>query len=471
MAENFYDKFYKHSEKKSKSKTEKNSETKQKALKSKKENHTNSEKKFSQKPAYTDQHKTKSPVYTDQHKPKPPAYTDQHKSHTSNPFTIENSLFLNEALENDTVSILNNFDEIIQGVRPLNSRQLQQLPDNIKALSHQLTDQRSERRLGYMNDNIQLSSYVRYYTWWNLVRLTRLFSNLPEELFPKKESICLDLGTGPLTLIIALWLARPELRKLKLTWYCLDVSANSMALGEDIYLSVAARSNEEPWKIIRVKGPFGTSIRQKADFITCANMFNELDQAGEMPPEYQTKKYFDQLKTYSSKDAHFLLIEPGVPKASRTLSLLRGRFISDGKEVLAPCSHAGDCPMNGFKAYKGSQNKWCNFAFSTEDAPEKLQKLSEKAKLPKERATLSFLAVSDGGQTPKKEDLLCRVASDSFTLPGHTFGHYACSSLGLLLLRTKGSEMLKSGDLISVKIKRPDSLPKDEKSGALIISL
>ena len=157
MAENFYDKFYKHSDKKSKSKTEKNSETKQKASKSKKENHTNSEKKFSQKPAYT----------------------DQHKSHTSNPFTIENSLFLNEALENDTVSILNNFDEIIQGVRPLNSRQLQQLPDNIKALSHQLTDQRSERRLGYMNDNIQLSSYVRYYTWWNLVRLTRLFSNLP----------------------------------------------------------------------------------------------------------------------------------------------------------------------------------------------------------------------------------------------------------------------------------------------------
>ena len=323
-----------------------------------------------------------------------------------------------------------------------------------------------------MNDNIQLSSYVRYYTWWNLIRLTRLFSNLQSELFPKKESICLDLGTGPLTLIIALWLARPELRKLKLTWYCLDVSANSMALGEDIYLSVAARSNEEPWKIIRVKGPFGTSIRQKADFITCANMFNELDQAGEMPPEYQTKKYFDQLKTYASQDAHFLLIEPGVPKASRTLSLLRGRFISDGKEVLAPCPHAGDCPMNGFKAYTGSQNKWCNFAFSTQDAPAKLQKLSEKAKLPKERATLSFLAVSDGGQTPaKKEEVFCRIASDSFALPGRTFGHYACSSLGLVLLRTKGSEMLKSGDLISVKIKRPDSLPKDEKSGALIIDL
>lgn len=464
MAENFYDKFYKHSGKK-------NSDKKTQSFK--KTSYKDTDKTPSIK--NTEQHKTAStrkPVYTDQHKTKSPVYTDQHKTFSTNPFTIENSLFLNEALENDTVSILNNFDEIIQGVRPLNSRQLQQLPDNIKALSHQLTDQRSERRLGYMNDNIQLSSYVRYYTWWNLVRLTRLFSNLPEELFPKKESICLDLGTGPLTLIIALWLAKPELRKLKLTWYCLDVSANSMALGEDIYLSIAARSDCEPWHIIRVKGPFGTNIRQKADFITCANMFNELDQAGDMPPEYQTKKYFDQLKAYASLDAKFLLIEPGVPKASRTLSLLRSRFISLGKKVIAPCPHLGECPMNGFKAYTGSQNKWCNFAFSTQDAPAKLQKLSESAKLPKERATLSFLAVSQGGQTStEKEEILCRIASDSFTLPGHTFGHYACSSLGLVLLRTKGSEMLQSGDLIRVKTKRPDSLPKDEKSGALIIDL
>lgn len=451
MAENFYDKFYKHS-----------------GPKKAKNNKDNTSKKS----VYTDQDKIPQGVYTDPHKKTNKFSNGGSKTTASNPFRIENSLFLTETLENDTLSILNNFDEIIQGVRPLNSRQLQQLPDNIKALSHQLTDQRSERRLGYMNDNVQLSSYVRYYTWWNLVRLTRLFSNLPDSLFPAKDSICLDLGTGPLTLVLALWLARPELRKLKLTWYCLDVSANSMALGEDIFLSVAARFDQEPWKIIRVKGPFGTSLRQKADFITCANMFNELDQAGDMPPEYQTKKYFDQLKAYSNPNASFLLIEPGVPKASRTLSLLRTRFIGLGKEVQAPCPHAGDCPMNGFKAYTGSQNKWCNFAFSTEDAPEKLQKLSEKAKLPKERATLSFLAVKDGGQTPnKKEDLLCRVASDSFKLPGQAFGHYACSSLGLLLLRTKGSEMLKSGDLISVKIKRPDSLPKDEKSGALIISL
>jgi hypothetical protein len=357
-----------------------------------------------------------------------------------------------------------------------------------------------------MNDNIQLSSYVRYYTWWNLVRLTRLFANIPASVFPTSDCTCLDLGSGPLTVVTALWLARPELRKLKLTWYCLDVSANSMALGEDIFLSVAARTGEEPWHIVRVKGAFGTSIKQKAGFLTCANMLNELDQASDMPPEFQTKKYYEQLQRYCAEGAGVVLVEPGVPKAARTLSLLRTRYIKDGRTIAAPCPHAGDCPMSGFKAYTGSKNKWCNFAFSTEDAPRKLQKLSDMAKLPKERATLSFMAVENarwlsargaGVSKPPYEPTSAvvsirpsdysttdtteiRITSDKLRLPNYMCGYYGCSQYGLVLvtLPDENNTRLpkppfrpKSGDLIKVKTKTPDSLPKDEKSGALIVKL
>ncbi len=403
------------------------------------------------------------------------------------------SLFDTSRLTKDSVAILNSFDEIIQGVRPLNSRQLQQLPEHIRNLSHQLTDDRASRRLGYMNDNIQLSSYVRYYTWWNLVRLTRLFASLPDSVFPAANCTCLDLGSGPLTVVTALWLARPELRKLKLTWYCLDVSANSLALGEDIYLSVAAKAKAadesiEPWQIIRVKGPFGTPIKQKAGFLTCANMLNELDQASDMPPEFQTKKYYEQLQRYTEKDASIILVEPGVPKAARTLSLLRGRYIKDGRTITAPCPHAGDCPMSGFKAYTGSKNKWCNFAFSTEDAPRKLQKLSDMAKLPKERATLSFMAVARGDSQEQRsrntfgmtDETNIRITSDKLRLPNYMCGYYGCSQYGLVLVTLPDENNTRlpkppfrpaSGDLISVKIKTPDSLPKDEKSGALIVKL
>lgn len=380
------------------------------------------------------------------------------------------SLFSTHSIPKESLNIINNYDEIIQGVRPLNSKQLQQLPDNIKAFSHQLTDERSTRRLGYMNETVQLSSYVRYYTWWNLVRLVRLFSNLPDSLFPKEDSVCLDLGSGPLTVVIALWLARPELREKKLTWYCLDVSSNSLALGEDLYLSVAAKTNCEPWKIIRVKGSFGTNIKQKCDFITCANMLNELDQASHMPPEYQTKKYFEQLTNYGTKEANFLLVEPGVPKAARTLSLLRDRFIGIEKYVLAPCPHAEECPMNGFKAYTGSQHKWCNFSFSTVDAPAKLLKLSEQAKLSKDRATLAFIAISTKPASKNKTDdeMKIRINSDPFPLPAGRTGFYGCSKLGLTLISTRNKQ-LTSGDLISVKKPREGKI--DQKSGARIVEL
>jgi len=392
-------------------------------------------------------------------------------------YKVLSSLFEKNAFDETSANIIENFDQVIQSVRPLNSKQIQQLPDNIRMLSHQLTDDRSSRRLGYMNENIQLSSYVRYYTWWNLVRLTRLFSNLPTEAFPSTDSICLDLGSGPLTVVIALWLARPELRKLKLTWYCLDVSQNSLSLGEDIYLSIAAKYAEvEHWNIIRIKGSFGTELKQKAEFITCANMFNELDQSNDNPPEQKTKQYFDQLRRYSTETTKFCLIEPGVPKSARTLSLLRERFINSGRTLLSPCPHNTNCPMNGFKAYTGSQNKWCNFAFSTEEAPKKLAKLSDSAKLPKDRAVLSFIsAIPSTEAETEAEKLKLRVASDSFILPGHRFGIYACSALGLTLLRTT-EDVFKSGDFIEVTdILENESaalnLPADEKSGAKILDL
>ncbi len=410
----------------------------------------------------------------------------------------ENSLFETNQIPKDAQVVINEFDSIVQGIQPLNSRQLQQLPQNIRNLSHQMTDDRAARRLGYMNENIQLSSYIRYFTWWNLVRLTRLFSNLDACCFPGQEFlktdeklVCLDLGSGPLTVITALFLARPELRKMPFVWYCLDVSANSMAVGEDVFLSVCAKLGEQPWQIIRVKGSFGTPIKQKAGFITCANMFNELDQATDMPPEFKVKKYFEQLTRYADPTAKYILVEPGVPKAARTLALLRDRFIKADAFVTAPCPHQNKCPMDGFRAYTGSKCKWCNFAFETGDAPRTLQKLSEQAKLPKERATLSFIAVGGGapGQNavpelvegpPEKDTLHIRITSDKIRLPNYMCGFYGCSRLGLVLVTLPDSNntrlpkppfVPKSGDLIQVKIKTPDSLPKDEKSGAWIIRL
>ena len=68
-------------------------------------------------------------------------------------------------LDDKAVKVLTNFDAVIQSVKPLNSKHLVSLPDTIRELSHQLTDERSSRRIGYMNQAAYLSAYTRYFMW------------------------------------------------------------------------------------------------------------------------------------------------------------------------------------------------------------------------------------------------------------------------------------------------------------------
>jgi len=378
------------------------------------------------------------------------------------------SLFDSSSLPADARDILKSFGSIIASSHPLNSKQRALLPGQIRELSHSLTDERSERRLGYMNQTSTLSAYVHYYLWWNIVRLTRLFANLPASFLSLSENdICLDIGSGPLTVPMALFIARPELRSVPLTWYCMDISQQALSVGEDIFLSVAAQLKSTAWKIIRVRGQLGTAIRDKARFITCANVFNEISQDAGMPPDFLAKKYAEQLLAYTERGdekARFLVIEPGVPSCARLISQLRDAFIRRGFQPCSPCPHAllEQCPMDGRR-----EGKWCNFAFTTEEAPAELKKISDAAKLAKERAVLSFVAVERKKEGTAAESTF-RVASDPIRLPGGRTGYYACSAQGLLLVVTQ--QQLKSGECYRLPGAAVTGRT-DSKSGALIVEL
>lgn len=435
--------------------------------------------------------------------------------------SLRRELFNEKSITEDAKNIIENFDKILESVSRLSGKQKVSLPGAIKNLSHQLTDERGARRLGYMNEASFLSAYTNYFMWWNLVRLCRLFANLPKSAFSFGDAaVALDIGSGPLTIPTALWLARPELRSKKITWYCLDLSSGALSLGEEIYLSVAAKtiaasSSEspenksskdllEPWKIIRVKGALGTQIKEKADFITCANAFNEIVQRNEMPTDFLAKKYSDQLSSYlaplsdekaNAEDKNqkqtILLVEPGDPHSARFVSLMRGAFLRRGFEPLAPCTHTEECPMSGRTGGRatnsaGRNAKWCNFAFSTDSAPKNLLRLSEKAGIPKERASLSFILLSRASEqdfrksgrseefqknNDKSGKTFIRITSDFIKLPEiHKSGYYACSKFGLLLAVDENHVQPKNGELL--QIKTPDFLDgRDEKSGALIVKI
>lgn len=422
----------------------------------------------------------------------------------------QSSLFNPTKIPQDAKEIISSFNKIVISSKNLSSKQISLLPKQIRELSHELTDERGNRHLGYMNKTTTVSAYIYYYMWWNLIRLTKLFSNIPEKYFLLNDGdVCLDIGSGPLTVPIALFLAHPELRTKKLTWYCTDISSIALTEGENLFLTIAAKLKCEPWKIIRVKGELGTSIKQKASLITAANVFNEIVEDQEMPPDFLSKKYTEKLLAYTdtSKKSSLLIIEPGVPKTARFISLLRDSLMRKNYFPVSPCTHCDSCPMEGKRG-----GKWCNFAFSTDDAPVALKKLSEAAHLPKERAVLSYIfATNDSSFKPETslesdsssataassengthssstaassanrrhipaEKVSLRIASDSIHLPANfengvpysRTGYYACSSKGLLLVITK--QNLHSGEEFVIEWKEKN-LTKDKKTGALTVEL
>ena len=388
-----------------------------------------------------------------------------------------------ETIPDESLKILERFDLLLQDIKPLNSKQLAHLPENIRELSHLLTDERSSRRMGYMNSTVFLAAYTRYFMWWNLVRLSPVFSGFCKNEDTKAvfsaltdDSVLLDIGSGPLTVPVALWLAAPELRTKKLTFYCLDYSQTALAFGEEILLSVAAKTaaatpNQKLWQIVRVKGAMGTAIKRKADVVFCANMFNELFWDTPQPLEQVSKKYAGELLPYLKEEASVFVAEPGIPRAARFVSLLRDSLMRKGFMPLSPCPHVGVCPMDGRKG-----GKWCHFTLLTDeaDAPEKLLKISASAGIPKDRASLSFIFASSkpAAEIRSAGGLKVRVVSDSIKLGDRSSGRYACSEAGLTLMIAP-EKAFSSGDMLETAItsEQAKKLPRDKKSGAVKIEL
>ena len=265
-----------------------------------------------------------------------------------------------------------------------------------------------------------------------------------------------------------------------------------------------------------MKGESGVSLKRKVSLVASANMFNELFWDNPQPIEEQAKHHASGLASYADKSASILVIEPGVPRAGRFVSLLRDSLIRLGFSVVAPCPHEFACPFPGLR-----YGKWCHFVFETSDAPAKLHKLSEDAGLTKDRAALSFVfvkrsapvaseisdavsaetaagsaegtslqavgapdaaaKVSNAAETVKRlsgmfHGIRVRITSDPIRLPDYNTGRYGCSEVGMVMVcgTYQAADWLKtceSGSLIEVP--RPDkkNAEYDQKTGALIIRL
>jgi hypothetical protein len=367
-------------------------------------------------------------------------------------------------------------------------------PRDVAELSRLLTSGRGERKGSYLGEAPLLSAYLRYFLPWNVYRLIRLLPSLPLGL--SAGGVITDLGSGPLTLPIALWISRPDLRSTSLEFRCLDRTAAVLDAGKKIFAALISGDTKDggaaPWTIKTVRASLGDPVRfPKANLVTAVNLFNELfrelpRRASQGALSVFAEKQARLLSALSLESGSVLVLEPGVPRCGEFISLLRAALIALGRLPLAPCPHAGLCPLPGTPASRPGQgdSKWCHFALTTADAPAALHRLSEAAGLPKERAVLSFLFAGAVNAAPTPEPALTgllpvQVISDAFPLtgegkrPGHTalHGRYGCSPRGLVLVSGKKDpiETLESGTQLSLAVKKPET--RDGKSGALTLEL
>lgn len=366
---------------------------------------------------------------------------------------------------------------------PLRRQHRRELPGDIRELSHLLTDERGDLRRDYLADPAALSAYMRYFLPWNIHRLGILFSGLgldPGGETPEEGATVIDLGAGPLTAPLALWMARPHLRRRKLRFICVDRAPKPMRLGLEALTHMAQVRGEglAPWKVTLVKSPLDARLREKGDLIIMANALNEVLRRGEgVDMREDAGALAWHLGSMLTERGQVLVVEPGVRPSAHLLAALRRGLLHEGLAPLAPCPHTGPCPMSG-RGYTA----WCHFNFESQSAPAWLRRLSELARLTKENVSLSFLHFSKKGrklEAPEGKSLV-RAVSGPFELPSpggpsgqegkRRYGQYACSERGLTLLSLPRKHLTPlPGTLLEAVW--PEQELKDAKSGALILPL
>jgi hypothetical protein len=361
--------------------------------------------------------------------------------------------------------------DVIQVAHPIPPRHREGLPRQIRALSELLTSARSSRPPDYLSRPPLLAAYVHYFLPWNVYRQVRLLAGLPLALAEGARVV--DLGAGPLTFALALWIARPDLRGRALQYLAVDRSGKALTAGERIFAAVAgheagtdeadapraaggtvsaADSGPRRWAVQTRRDVLEKARAQPADLLVAANLVNELRRDGE-EAEWAAR-LVDGFVRRLGPGGRLLLVETGLRAAARRLHVLRAAAIDQGLTPVAPCPHAATCPLPARR-----QTGWCHFAPRVTGAPRWLVDLSRRAGLPKERASLAFLLLAAqapgtggaawGDARAGTGASAVRIVSGPLDLPAKRQGHYACRDTGLAVVRSvRGDPPLRPGDLL-----------------------
>lgn len=412
------------------------------------------------------------------------------------------------SLSGDARKLLETLARALATVRPLRTAHRKALPRDIADLSRLLTVDRAELHHPYWGSPGLASAYMHYFLPWNIVRLARLLAALPlpdprRWLDRGLRPWLLDAGSGPLTLPLALWLARPDWRSLPLGVLALDTAALPLDLGRRL-LEVWADLTGQPlaWTLSTARGPLEHLPRHAARLlrdrggdnapsvwmVSAANVLNELygkgadheaavtgdsdaadaeeenaAAAGRLPGvlDALAPLLWEGPEGDDAPAPAALFVEPGTRLGGKTIMRLRTLALEGGLSSPAPCPHDGECPLLADR-----RRGWCHFTFDSEGAPGWLRALSEQAGLAKSSLSLAPLLLVPADKAASPAANAVRILSAPFRVPGlRGEARYACSARGLLLLER--AEALPSGALLHAAL--PQEPAVDARSGALVL--
>lgn len=410
----------------------------------------------------------------------------------------------------DSARLVSSLLDVVEEAAPLPAGRHKDLRRDVLELWRELTSEKSTRQPDYIGEPAKLAAYLRYFLPWNVVRLAPLLAEL--DLGLKQGDGVLDIGSGPLTMPIALWIARPDLRAVELRIDCMDRVRRVMEIGATVLEGLALRAGQPfAWKIGIKKESFSLaddSERERYALVTAANVFNESFWRIKGSLSERADMLSASLGAHVAPGGRMLVVEPGDPRSGAMLAALRESVILRGGRPLAPCTHQAACPMAGaflssaFRKEDGdgaphsgptltretltretlekvitargrSKAPWCHFVIDPGAAPQRLMDFSEASGLPKDRLIASWLLLQPeppAGSAPAVQaDRSVRIVSDAFKLPDGGAGRYACTKTGYALVRDSLAD-LPSGSLAVLDAALPPSASeRDAKSNAVLV--
>lgn len=371
----------------------------------------------------------------------------------------------------EMAAFLTGLPTLLNQIMPLSGAHRRTLPDAVHELSGLLTSERGGLDMPYWSAPRLTSAYIRYFLPWNLVRLGCFLPglSLPQ---PTEGALIVDLGSGPLTLPLALWLSFPAWRDVPLDILATDSSGQPLDIGRKLFQLVAP---ESPWRIRTLRAPLHKALRDLRGeplLITAGNVLNELaDKRDRRDESTQAERMAELASRFASllhPDGALLCIEPGNRLGGTVLEQLRAGAMEEGLTPVSPCPHPNDCPLLD---RRGPGSGWCHAALDSGQAPDWLLALSKDAGLGKTGLSLSHMLLRPKGAPPehapaKEGTETARILSDAFAVPGLGLARYACTGKGLALIAA--SAAIAQGTLIAVRPSRPPQT--DPKSGARVMT-